>query len=154
MPYQPIPEININNLNDYSIEEVIQEAVYRLLQQNRYSYDPASGECLYRSDDGARCAVGLLIPDDTYRSDFEEEGAARVLDYLGYDINCKDHLLTSCLMVLQGIHDDMARDRIELTLDNMIAFYESTRHPSRPEVNALIYSALHALKRAESSAGA
>jgi hypothetical protein len=29
------------------------------------------GECFYRGDDGAKCAVGVLIPDPEYKDHFE-----------------------------------------------------------------------------------
>lgn len=38
----------------------------------------AKDTCMYRMDNGARCAVGCLIPDEQYRKDFEGKSAAHV----------------------------------------------------------------------------
>lgn len=38
-----------------------------------------SGTCLYRTDDGRKCALGCLIPDDLYDPAFEGEGSWTLL---------------------------------------------------------------------------
>lgn len=58
--------------------------------------------CAYRGEDGMKCAVGVLIPDDKYSSSFEgltaeDTPIKKVLAELGHDIPlCK---------ALQNVHD-------------------------------------------------
>ncbi len=49
-------------------QEIFDTVVDHLLSQGKPSI---SGVCRYRSDDGLKCAVGVLIPDSEY--DFEME---------------------------------------------------------------------------------
>lgn len=43
-----------------------------LRAQGCASIDTRNGyDCMYRSDDGMKCAAGLLIPDSVYRDEFE-----------------------------------------------------------------------------------
>ena len=51
-------------------QEVFDKVVRHLLTQNRKS--TGVEKCLYRSGDGAMCAVGCLIPDALYHSDMEK----------------------------------------------------------------------------------
>ena len=37
------------------------------------------GSCLYRSPDGCRCGIGVLIPDELYSSAFEVGGATALM---------------------------------------------------------------------------
>jgi hypothetical protein len=37
------------------------------------------GDCVYRGPDGARCAVGVFIPDAEYRDDFEGDDIEALL---------------------------------------------------------------------------
>jgi hypothetical protein len=39
-------------------------------------------KCLYRTDDGLKCAIGALIPDELYQPGFENAATAEVLDAL------------------------------------------------------------------------
>lgn len=43
-----------------------------LVEKQPFSYDPATGGCYYRGADGARCAVGLFIPDSVYKEEMEQ----------------------------------------------------------------------------------
>jgi len=44
-------------------QEIFDTVIAHLLQQGKQS---KSSVCLYRSDDGSKCAVGALIPDSEY----------------------------------------------------------------------------------------
>lgn len=145
----PNPAINITNLLSFPVEEILQEAIHRLLAQGRYGYDPASGGCFYRSPGGSCCAVGLLIPDDVYEAEFEGRGALELLVRLDYPIEHIEGLLGQSLRCLQNMHDDMAQHGIELTLDNMIRFDKADRRLYNKRAAAALDSALQALKKAE-----
>jgi hypothetical protein len=48
-----------------TLQEVFTAVVTHLLNQGERSV-ASSGNCLYRSPDGRRCAVGAIIPDELY----------------------------------------------------------------------------------------
>lgn len=70
------------------------------------------GKCLYRNADGSkRCAIGVLIPDEAYRPEYESCAAAWNLErlltgpwcgYMPEGLDCMD------LTTIQGIHDHHA----------------------------------------------
>jgi len=39
-----------------------------------FAVDPHSGDCVYRTSGGNRCALGVLIPDEVYEKEFEGIG--------------------------------------------------------------------------------
>jgi hypothetical protein len=57
--------------------------------------------CRYRGDDGRRCAVGWLIPDELYTEEMEGEAADGVADLLGVT----DRALVVLLEDMQDTHD-------------------------------------------------
>lgn len=60
-----------------SIQEAFDKAVLGVVQQGDLAIT-AHGSCFYRSrsrNDNRKCAIGHLIPDDKYNSDFEGRGA-------------------------------------------------------------------------------
>lgn len=71
-----------------------------------------SNTCLYRTDDGRKCPVGLLIPDEKYCRDMEEKGAdelfgrfPELLDHL------PDGMTVADLGTVQDIHDRRSTHR-------------------------------------------
>jgi len=84
-------------------QEVYDKVKAHLLSQGRKSLN-ANGQCAYRGENGAMCAVGVLIPDSMYSRSME--GAAcnavelrDVLDNLGINREFARRL--------QQIHDDV-----------------------------------------------
>lgn len=77
--------------------------VYKhLIKQGKKSVGE-HGSCLYRGQDGTKCAVGCLIPDRLYNKDIEHKSAVfrtvrNVLEQLGHD--------PSFCQELQMIHDN------------------------------------------------
>lgn len=68
----------------------------------------SSGSCLYKADNGRKCAVGCLIPDDQYDAAMERRSAGAIIgEYPGLE-HLKPHV--DLLMALQEAHDD-ADDR-------------------------------------------
>ena len=74
------------------------------------NYDDGEGKCVYKTEDGRKCAVGVLIKPALYEEKFDDrEGTAaralppNVLDYLG-----RDNI--EWLGELQHCHDDCARN--------------------------------------------
>lgn len=52
-----------------SISERVRDHLIAQRARSVEEHDPS--QCLYRSPDGHSCAVGILIPDELYRSDME-----------------------------------------------------------------------------------
>lgn len=63
--------ITIYNLDKFTAQEVFDKVANHLLTQNKKSIDEGLDECLYRSPDGLKCAIGCLIPDDMYKEEME-----------------------------------------------------------------------------------
>lgn len=84
-------------------QEAFDIALNGILQQGGPSLDKENVNCMYRSHQGRKCAIGWLIPDDKYNPDFEKKGifndiVSNTMRELGYnDIN----FLTN----LQHCHD-------------------------------------------------
>lgn len=53
-----------------TMQEAFDAIVLHLKKQGRAT-DYAGGPCRYRTEDGRRCAIGFLIPDDFYRREME-----------------------------------------------------------------------------------
>jgi len=78
------------------MQETFDAMVWHLRRQGRKAggiddYDKKF-RCRYRAPDGAMCAIGYLIPDKDYRSEFEGTPAvgdevSLVLEKYGHDVN-------------------------------------------------------------------
>ena len=87
-----------------SAQEVFDLVVEHLFKQGRPAYDGNQG-CRYRTHDGLRCAVGVLIPDDLYDPAFETNIAATVIQEL-FDADLADWREHKYLLnALQLAHD-------------------------------------------------
>jgi hypothetical protein len=101
-----------------SIEDklcILSKVYIHLVSQTTRCVD-LDGNCLYRGDQGTKCAIGCLIPDDVYKPEMENLGVMDVLRkfpgvttlFLGIDIESKDILFLS---VLQDLHDNDSKFR-------------------------------------------
>ena len=93
-------------------QETFEIVAKHLITQGKVSLGPTGINCAYRGDNGTKCAVGCLIPDEKYSSSLEGfsiqkykyatfDGAINItalMQELGYDLK----LLKS----LQGVHDN------------------------------------------------
>ena len=60
-------------------QEIFDRVVEHLAQQKKRSmYDKDT--CAYRSEDGLKCAIGALIPDEYYDSEFEEKNISTLIE--------------------------------------------------------------------------
>lgn len=82
-------------------QEIFDKVAVHLLTQMKKSLITFFG-CAYRSDDGLKCAIGVLIPDNKYHGELEGEGAGccAVLEAIGVGYE-----LGNFLEELQEIHD-------------------------------------------------
>ncbi len=76
-------------------QEVFNTVVTHLFAQGRRASNPDDG-CFYRTPEGLKCAVGVLIPDALYRPDLEGTTA------YGISYMIRDGVLPS----IPGIEDD------------------------------------------------
>jgi hypothetical protein len=74
-------------------------------------------DCLYRTEDGRKCAVGLFIPDDKYRESMENIWVPNVVRDYGLEEFMPLNNLG--LSALQRVHDESAKDE---TLGDMLAW--------------------------------
>lgn len=93
-------------------QEVFDTVAKHLLTQKRKSVD--RGRCLYKSNDGAMCAVGCLIPESMYQREMEghhveDAVVGKTLSLLGINI----HLAQK----LQGVHDQYDAEQWKEMLD-------------------------------------
>ena len=92
-----------------STQEIFNLVVEHLFKQGRPAYDGSQG-CMYRTHDGLRCAVGVLIPDDFYEPAFETNQAATVIQEL-FDADLADWREHKYLLnALQMVHDSCLRE--------------------------------------------
>jgi hypothetical protein len=97
-------------------QELFDKVATHLLAQDKPSVSTTDKDsCMYRSQDGLKCAVGCLIPDDLYRPTIEYIHIRTLLDklpaiYSEADITTlakagisEEHI--GLLSALQSIHD-------------------------------------------------
>jgi hypothetical protein len=109
------------------MNEVFNKVSAHLLKQNAKSvaFDNA---CMYKSWLGLSCAVGCLIDDEHYNSEFEEEGCDNplVVDALaksGVDVTGNT---IGLLHSLQTCHDDYEVHEWEAELMRIARWYDVT----------------------------
>lgn len=90
--------MNLSNIQNYTDQEIFNHIMDLLIQQNAKSQD-AEGRCLYRGDEGRKCAVGLIM--DEYNPLDENEGVRLIVEANYANATNKITLLE----VLQAVHD-------------------------------------------------
>lgn len=95
--------ITLKTLPDATAQEVFDQVVTHLLTQGRPSAQ--GGHCLYRSENGLKCAAGCLIGDGEYDEEMEESSwmqlAGDGLVPLAHD---------GLIQALQEVHDSLCVD--------------------------------------------
>ena len=74
-----------------------------LIKQNRPSVD-SNGKCMYRGEDGTKCAIGCLIPDHLYNKSMEHKPVDQIAHLLT-EVLPPDSVDIVALMEAQFIHD-------------------------------------------------
>lgn len=82
-------------------QEIFDTVVKHLAQQKRRSVIPNTNICMYRSEEGLKCAIGCLIPDEEYNPEMENKAASRI-------VKSADNILgmNNLLDALQAAHDN------------------------------------------------
>jgi len=110
-----------------NLEPVFVKVANHLLKQNARSIGRAGG-CAYRGENGCKCAVGCLFPDDRYHPSMEGVGIRSqivgmvVAQELGF-ANRSSVLL---LEELQSLHDYVPIENWGKALAEMAAFHKFT----------------------------
>ncbi|MEM9400465.1 MAG: hypothetical protein AAF984_09675 [Verrucomicrobiota bacterium] len=77
-------EINLDNLDTATAQEVFDHIAFHLLSQGQKSLaSPSMGDfdCVYYSLEGLRCAAGSLITQQQYKPEFEGEDWITLSEY-------------------------------------------------------------------------
>lgn len=91
----------IDDLTKATGQEVFDQSARHLLKQNKRAFDPALQNCVYRTEDGLRCAAGVFLSD-------EDIARFRIALTCGWGsivqtTGVKAH--SDLIQKLQGIHD-------------------------------------------------
>lgn len=92
--------------------EIFNTVIEHLIAQGHRACDDSQQTFLYYAPNGDKCAVGCLIPEYDYSSDFEEKDVSLVTDnILELDpLNETGKMLSDNLLMLtslQSLHDNM-----------------------------------------------
>ncbi len=93
-------------------DERIKE-VFKALMEQGPSWE--NGQCRYRTSDGKKCAVGMVLPDSCYNPDDEGEYVGSLKFALverGATVGCSDDDL-KLLGKMQNAHDTAARRSVK-----------------------------------------
>jgi len=105
--------ITINNLAESTTEEVFEYIKHHLLTQMKKCVNDR-GLCLYRNEQGLKCAAGCLIPDDLYNPDLEHE---RWSALVRQQFAPADH--KQLIQRMQYMHDERPVSDWKLALDKL-----------------------------------
>lgn len=86
-------------------QEVFDAVVKHLLTQGQQSIDKNGWNCLYRNDNGLKCAIGALIPDSMYKSSMENVPVAVLISNGEIPELFDESIPAVFLRQLQNIHD-------------------------------------------------
>lgn len=74
------PTMNIEDIK--TIQQAFDFVVEGLAKQGGPSFGPAPGTCMYRGEEGRKCALGLVIRDEDYRPKLEGNSVPALMNEL------------------------------------------------------------------------
>lgn len=83
-------------------------------------YDGHNRYCVYRSPDGLKCAVGVLIPDEFYDSNLEGQPASSLTNLIPFLQNVDKYFLDK----MQEIHDFRSPNNWEEAFEDIAFEYD------------------------------
>lgn len=86
-------------------QEAFDIVVKHLIKQNKKS--DYYGQCVYRSSEGLKCAIGCLIPDKMYSSNLETKNIGAILIENDEIKELLKGINEQLLYSLQSIHDSV-----------------------------------------------
>lgn len=116
--------ITLATLPDATAQQVFDQVAVHLLTQNKRCEseedDLGDARCVYRGEDGLRCAAGCLIADEEYDSD-RMEGHGWVVMAKTKGIVPTRHC--DLIQRLQGVHDSFAPEGWEARLRHIATIH-------------------------------
>lgn len=100
MTEKPTP--TLININEFSPGEILSFIGIKMLKQSCMSVK--NNSCRYRGDNGTKCAIGFLIPDEIYTPQLEEYTDATEL-IAGLKFTRLKDIMYDLLDDLQCLHD-------------------------------------------------
>lgn len=91
-------------MSQLSRQDAFERMVLSMYEQGQQA-STMNGACKYRTDDGRKCAVGQLIPDEKYRSNMEGSVDGEILE--SFDARHTD--LGFYLRAQMSLHDAYSR---------------------------------------------
>ena len=93
--------------------------------------DHGFNNCVYRGEDGRRCAVGLIMPDDRYKKELEGSTASHVCKICGVDW-IPEGIMAADLENIQSAHDNLSNgdwSHIDFVteLDQLVCFADAQK---------------------------
>ena len=118
--------ITTHNLHEHTAQEVFDFVVGKVLEQGCKSVhcetNFAAVSCMYRGNNGNKCAFGHLIADEDYRPAMENKTALTVFrNYqimLGWKLIGENPAHLGLVMGLQQAHDDSSSDNFRFEFAN------------------------------------
>lgn len=102
--------VSFQTLEKYTMEQVFLFIIVKLKKQGIKSVKRYEGDdihiCCYRGDNGAKCAVGHLIPEKIYRSDMERKSFQLLLENFSNIIKRPSDQMYQLLNDMQSEHDN------------------------------------------------
>lgn len=106
-------------------QQVFDKVLEHSRQMTEQCYSEDKGGCAYRGENGNKCFVGALIPDELYCSSIEGRSA----HYAIQELNLLDSFENVYfLSTIQSVHDNNFNDREE-QLKNIAKIYNLTYTP-------------------------
>ena len=98
--------------------EIFEKVKTHLLTQMEKSVN-AEGACMYRGDNGNKCAAGCLIKDEFYKPELENISASSDVVHFAISQSIGDYGSTADIMILhlQSIHDNQCPEDWEAYLN-------------------------------------
>lgn len=92
--------------NELTRQEIFNKVAIHLISQGRKAFS-SEGECLYKTKEGLKCAIGCLIDAEDYDSTLENKRVSNLLmkKYLKDHCNINVDLHRNFFISLQNIHD-------------------------------------------------
>src|SRR5215510_14994918 len=103
-------------------QAIFDQVATHLLRQNERAVDSKSLDCMYRTPDGLKCAVGCLITDEEYRPDMEGKTILLLCELGWLHQRFLDHINFLC--DLQRVHDCYLPNQWREDLRDIAEVYE------------------------------
>jgi hypothetical protein len=106
--------------------ELINFVFEKLIAQGARSIRSADDRCMYRGDNGLKCAAGHLIKDEFYSRQIETLGACAGIVKKALTDSGIDKRQLQLVGELQAVHDNYSPDGWPLHRDRMLTQYKGT----------------------------